>query len=389
MSETENQNRQSPVVDADFDEPAYREPDAPGATAPRKRSLTRWLWILLLLAAAAVAGYWYIAGLAGGGVRTVAVDEEALAGLRRDTGTQLAATRDSLADFEERLAAVESRDRGAEENLDSLRESLADFGEMSAAIESLEPRLQSVERSLATLQGTPGDARDAFMLAEAEYYMQIANAQLQLAGNPELAALALGQADDRLSQLADPALTDVRRALADERAALEVMEKRDIAGVTLTLGSLAQVVESLPVQSSDAESSNTSAASVEDESGLDRAWQSVKNAFAGVFEYTPPTDPDRPLLTPGSEPLIRSNLALQLQAARLALLRGEQELFRQSLDDAERWLTAYFDTGSASVAGALDTVRDIRDEYRQSERPDISESLRLLRQYQAQAETAR
>ncbi len=388
MSETENQNRQSPVVDADFDESAYREADAPAAAPPRKRSLTRWLWILLLLVAAAVAGYWYFAGLPGGSWSAF-TDEDALAALRRDTSTELASARDSLADIDERLAAIESRGSGDEEDLDSLRESLADVGDMSAAIESFESRLQSVERSLATLQGIPADARNVFLLAEAEYYMQIANAQLQLAGNPELAALALEQADDRLSQLADPALTDVRRALADERAALEVMEKRDIAGVALTLGSLAQVVESLPVQTSDAELPDTSAVPVEDESGLDRAWQSVKNAFAGVFEYTAPTDPDRPLLTPGSEPLIRSNLALQLQAARLALLRGEQELFRQSLDDAERWLTAYFDTGSASVAGALDTVRDIRDEYRQSERPEISESLRLLRQYQALAETAR
>ena len=390
MSETENQNRQSPVVDADFDESAYRESERPGAAPPRRRGFTYWLWILLLLAAgaAAVAGYWYFAGLPGGSWSPFP-DEDALAALRRDTSAELASTRDSLADLDERLAAVESRGSGTDKNLDSLRESLAELGEMSAAVESFEPRLQSVERSLATLQGAPGDARDRFLLAEAEYYMQIANAQLQLAGNPELAALALEQADDRLSQLADPALTDVRRALADEQAALEVMEKHDVAGVTLTLGSLAQVVESLPVQSSNAEPPDTKAAPVEDRGGAGRAWQSVKNAFAGVFEYSPPTDPDRPLLTPGSEPLIRSNLALQLQAARLALLRGEQELFRQSLDDAERWLTAYFDMESASVAGALDTVRDIRDEYRQTERPDISESLRLLRQYQARADTVR
>jgi uroporphyrin-3 C-methyltransferase len=112
----------------------------------------------------------------------------------------------------------------------------------------------------------------------------------------------------------------------------------------------------------------------------------VKNAFAGVIEYTPPTDPERPLLTPGSEALIRSNLALQLQAARLALLRGEQELFRQSLDDAERWLGTYFDSDSAPVQSALDTIGDIRGEYGEVQRPDISGSLRLLRQVQAQAE---
>jgi uroporphyrin-3 C-methyltransferase len=178
----------------------------------------------------------------------------------------------------------------------------------------------------------------------------------------------------------------VRSALADELTSLEAMEKRDIAGVTLTLGSLAQVVESLPVRARDSETTGEPAPPAADANGASRAWNSVKSAFAGVIDYTPPTDPERPLLTPGSEPLIRSNLALQLQAARLALLRGQQELFRQSLDDAERWLTTYFDTDSAPVKSALDTVRDVRGEYGQAERPDISGSLKLLRKKQVQTE---
>ena len=65
-------------------------------------------------------------------------------------------------------------------------------------LEAMPGRLAAVEASMATVQGISTGARDAWLLAEAEYYMQIANAQLQLAGNPQLASLALTHADDRI-----------------------------------------------------------------------------------------------------------------------------------------------------------------------------------------------
>jgi uroporphyrin-3 C-methyltransferase len=218
--------------------------------------------------------------------------------------------------------------------------------------------------------------------------MQIANAQLQLAGNADLASQALRQADDRIAELDEPALTEVRAALADEMAALEALEKPDIAGVTLTLGSLAQVVDSLPLRASNAQEADDPQVADEEAGAVSRALASVKNAFRGAFDYTPPTDPDRPLLTPGSEPLIRGNLALQLQAARLALLRGEQDLFRQSLDDADSWIATYFDTSTAPVESARATIQEIREEYRRIAKPDIAGSLKLLRQYQVLSESS-
>ncbi|MDX1516784.1 MAG: uroporphyrinogen-III C-methyltransferase, partial [Woeseiaceae bacterium] len=216
--------------------------------------------------------------------------------------------------------------------------------------------------------------------------LQIANAQLQLAGNPYLASLALAQADDRLLQLADPGLTDVRRAIANERAALDVMEKPDIAGVTLTLSSLARVADALPLRTAAGDESDDGDATDDAPSGAARAWGAVKGAFTGLVKHTPPGDIDAPLLTPDAEPLIRSNLALQLQAARLALLRGERSIFDQSLDDASAWLQTYFDTGSEPVSSALTTLSEIREDYAVSAPPDISGSLRLLRQYKALTE---
>jgi uncharacterized protein HemX len=241
--------------------------------------------------------------------------------------------------------------------------------------------MSNVESSVASFQGVSTGARNRWLLAEAEYYMQIANAQLQLAGNPHLASLALSMADERVAQIADPALIEVRRALSDELAALEGMEKPDIEGITLTLSSLARVVNSLPLR--EAQSAGTSGDGELDASlsGADRAWESVKGAVSGLVRVTPPDETAVPLMTPDAEYFLRTNLSLQLQVARLALLRGEHIVFEQSLADASIWLSTYFDAESAPVRGAEATIAEIRTGIPAVTVPDISESLRLLRQF--------
>lgn len=386
MTETEKPDPGSDIVDADFDEPAVEAPEA--APAPKRGGFATsiaWLALFLALVATAGTGYLFVEDWRAGSRDADSAD--AIASLRRSLEDLDEQTGDDLSGLDEKLAELAAARERDGDALDTLRDDVDEFDRAAETLASLTPRVANLERSLAALQGVSIEARNTYLVAEAEYYMQIANAQLQLAGNPALASLALEQADDRLSQLGDPALTDVRRALANERAALDVMEKPDIAGVTLTLASLAQVAESLPVF--DADNADEADADEEDAeaSGPRRAWNAVKGAFSGVFTYSPPSDVDRPLLTPGAEPLLRGNLALQLQAARLALLRGEQELFRQSLDDADAWLGRYFDTSEAAVTGMRETLREIRDEYQRVTPPDISGSLRALRQYRALTDT--
>jgi uncharacterized protein HemX len=69
------------------------------------------------------------------------------------------------------------------------------------------------------------------------------------------------------------------------------------------------------------------------------------------------------------------------------LLRGEQAIFEQSLDDTSALLNAYFDTQSAQVQSTLLTIAEIRAGVFTLAAPDISESLRLLRQYRTLSET--
>lgn len=368
--------------DADA-EATHARPEPVAEVVVRQKSgasaTVAWLALFLALLTTAAVGYSFLQQFRA---ESDARDEaEAAAALSR----QLADANRKLEELDQAMRAVQDAGQRTGTAVESLRRDLDDRTEL---LDSMPPRMKNLERAVASLQGVSLDTRNTYLVAEAEYYLQIANSQLQLAGNPYLASLALEQADDRLVQLGDPALTEVRRSIANELAALDVMEKPDIGGVALTLSSLAHVVDSLPLRRAAGAPDEDDGSGSGEEGGVTRAWGAVKGAFTGLVKHTPPGDERAPLLTPDAEPLIRSNLALQLQAARLALLRGEQQVFEQSIDDARSWLRSYFNLSSEPVDSALETLAEIRAGYSASAPPDISGSLRLLRQYKAIAESA-
>ena len=351
----------------------------PGSVTQKSGAGVAWLALLVSIIALIAVGYTEFQDWRA--ERAVLTTADPFADLRR----HIASSGEALENIDTALADLESSNAGVAGQLEFLQQ---DIENRLQLLDSLPPRMSNLESSVAALQGVSTGARDTWLLAETEYYMQIANAQLQLAGNPHLAANALRMADDRISQLADPALTDVRRAIADELAALDGMERPDIEGTTLTLASLARVVEALPLRQASAAAAEEEEISDPELSGVDRAWASVKGAVSGLVKVSGPDEGAMPLMTPEAVYFLRTNLTLQLQAARLALLRGEQAVFQQSLDDAAAWIEAYFDAGSTQVTSALQTIEEIRGGMVATPKPDISGSLRSLRQFRTLTESA-
>jgi uroporphyrin-3 C-methyltransferase len=349
--------------------------DIPAAPPPRSGRSSFVAWLALLLALVALASSGYVAWQNRASSDDAAGNERAIAALSGD----LRETVDSLrAGQREALADRDEAARRMSESIESLRRELDDVLRQN---ESVAPRLGNLEEAISSLQGASAGVRDTWMLAEAEYYMQIANAQLTLAGNPRIAALALDFAAERIRQMADPALGEVRRALTQELQALESMETTDLEGMTFALASLAERIESLPLNQ-DVDVSEDEAAPVDPElSGFRRAIASMKRAFGDIVSVRRTDEELTPLLSPEAAYFLRANLALKCQTARLALLRGEPGVFRQSLDDAADWLREYYDADSSAVASALTTISELQDENVSVTPPDISGSLRLLRQY--------
>lgn len=371
-----SEEQQDPEVSSDA-EFAVEEssPPEPG----RRSNAVAWIAVLLSAVALAAVGYSLYLDWQGSEDNSEAESLAAMASVDR----RIDEVDESLAELNNRMENIAHPDYS--DDFDAVRR---DVEERIRLLNSLPSRMSTIENLVASLAGISAGARETFLLAEGEYYLQIANAQLQLANNPELASLALGMADERITQLSDPALTDVRRAISDELAALEVMEKPDLEGVTLTLGSLARVVESLPLASADSTQNDADQDSDADASVMSRAWGSVKDAMSGMFKVTPPDQAKLQRLPPDAEYFLRSNIALQLQSARLALLRGEQAIFEQTLADIRALLNNYFDTDSEQVVGTLQTLSEIGDNVFTVSAPDISTSLRLLRQYRTLRENS-
>jgi uroporphyrin-3 C-methyltransferase len=355
----------------------------PPEPARPRRGITGFIgWLALILSLGAIAGTGYLLFDHWRVGKSTQESDAALAGLNGALGE----TRNAISDLQQRLDTLAERETASVAELQSLERSL---NERVREFDSLPGRVGNLEDSISSIQGISTGVRDAWLLAEAEYYMQIANAQLQLAGNPHLAGLALRFADQRLLQLADPALTDIRRALFDELRAIEMMERPDIEGVTLTLASLAGVVDSLPLRQEISVPDADEAQIDPDLSGIDRALASLRRTVGDVVSVRRTDEAIEPLMAPDAQYFLRANLALQLQAARLALLRSEEEIFEQSLDDASAWLTRYYDTETSAVQSALETVAEIRNALFTVSSPDISESLRLLRQHATLSESAK
>jgi uroporphyrin-3 C-methyltransferase len=101
---------------------------------------------------------------------------------------------------------------------------------------------------------------------------------------------------------------------------------------------------------------------------------------SGLFRLREHAQAVQPMLPPDSEYFLRENLRLQLVAARLALLRGDRGQYRAALHTALAWLGDYFDASDAGVGRLKERLEQLAAVDIDPPLPDVSGSLRVLRQ---------
>ena len=255
---------------------------------------------------------------------------------------------------------------------------------LTERIDLLPGRFIDLERRLDAVQGGSYDARSDWLQAEAEYYLAVANTELALAGHWDNALTALALADARIAELGDPALAGVRDLIAGEQLALRSVRLPDLEGLVFSLGRLAGRVDELPLRA-DLPVNFTDRADTLDEAepGLGRLWLGLKRALLGLVRFERREQPVAQALSAAERLLSRRQLALELELARVAALRIQPEAFRISLEAARDLLRRDFATDSAEVEGALALLNGMLGLNIAPDRPDISESLKLLRSLEA------
>lgn len=287
------------------------------------------------------------------------------------------AAADALARVRAEQRALQDGLEDVDDDVTALRQSSADLDER---LDALPSRFMEIEQRLDAVQGGSFDARAELLRSEAEYYLAVANTELALTRDFESAVTALELADGRLAELGNPELSPVRDAIAGELLALRSLRLPDIEGIVFGLGRLSSRAAELPMRanlplnlSSDAD------AAVDAEPGIGRLWLAIKSTLLDLVRIERADDPVPQALSAAERALARRQLQIELELARIAALRADEQAFASGLETAIALLQRDFDAASAEVEGALALLGELRGFDVDPERPDISGSLNLLR----------
>lgn len=252
--------------------------------------------------------------------------------------------------------------------------------QLTEQINGLRRQLSSQQKKLASLSTTD---RDDWLLAEAEYLVRLANQRLLMGKEVKGALDLLAAADEIARQLDDTALYPFRQALANDMAALRSASRLDIEGVYMQLGALARQVDQLrlfelpQLQLKKVEPTAAQSWQQRLESGLQAAWVKLSN----YIQIKRNDEVYQPLLAPEYEAAVRQNVRLMFEQAQMAALSGKQRLYDDSLAKAKQWLGNYYKLDKNATQKNLQRIDELAALQITLPLPDISGSLRALKQY--------
>lgn len=293
----------------------------------------------------------------------------------------------SLADADaataDALERIRAGQRASSDRADNLDTALRRYDQSQRAIEvrleAIPGELADLQRRIDAVQGGSFSARADWLLAEAEYYLALANAEVLLGENVETARAALRLADDRLREIADPALASIRELVAAEIIALNGVRLVDTEGISFSLERLAERIAELPLRTQAPTRYAPSSSEDEGEPGLARLWRSAKDAFSSIIRVERDAGDVAKAMSADEERLARRQLAVELEIARLALIEREPSTYVASLRAARARLQSDFNLAAAEVEGAVALIDELLMLDIAPALPDVSRSLSALR----------
>lgn len=376
---------------------AAQDKSPKGAAATKARGGRGWIWLLLFAALIGGIGAWRWLNWPQLQSRLAQLD---FLPFGRDAETEVAATEvpptpgepvepppqqqeqqqpDLAPDTD--AAALEAQRQANAALQNQLRQ-------QSHVINQLQQQLATLQRDV-TAQGSRlselgNVSRSDWQLAEADYLLRLANQRLLLERDSRAALGLLEQVDNILRGTNLPDLYGVRQQLANDITALKLVENIDREGLYARLRALEDRLIRVNIQPEfDLATLDAAATKPEEDSAAASAWRRSWDNFTQFMRDAVRIrdgDIDPVLLSPQSEARFRQSLRLNMEQAELALLRGDSNVYSDSLNRARQLLLEY---GVASkqrdlLAGEL---QELRREKIEADLPSLAASQSALHNY--------
>lgn len=334
-------------------------PSTASSAAPRKgSSFIAWLALLLVLILGAAAAWTVQQGM----------QREAALQQRMDVMSQELAGEDiDLDGFERKLR--QQIDRGMETSSAAITQQNAELAELRGQILDQQERLASFS----------ANDHEAWLRAEAQYLLRLANQRLIMARDVVSAQALLGSADSIFEELGDPSLYEVRAAVASEQAALRAVPKVDVEGIYLSLSALIEQADALVIfQMLEPEAQPEQAPADDWQNRLERGYEEATQKLSDYIVIRRRDVPMRALMDPQWEGLVRQNLRMLLEQAQVALLSGNQTLYTESLQRSLHWVEQFSDSDEVGASAMAREIRQLERRTVQVIMPDLTRSLKAL-----------
>ncbi|MCI0654526.1 MAG: uroporphyrinogen-III C-methyltransferase [Methylococcaceae bacterium] len=334
--------------------------------------------ILLIVILIAAAGYIFLQQLRS--------EQEGLGGALNRGDQRIGVLHDQLASLESQMSTLQQQ-IGTMQNLLETRESkfereLADFKEHHG--NQLSSTKAELSASINNIQDLLNKTRGDWMISDAEYLMGVAIHRLNLAGDIKTSLVALSAADERLRDSGNPGVFKVREQVAREIDSLKKVKPLDVVGMFSKIRILEDQVATLPtllphsgvVQEQFKPEIPENKA--KDISGVNDLIDAAIKDLKGLVEIRRSERPIITVLQPEEVRIIREELKIKLEFARLALVERDSKLFLHNIEETKIWLKANFRLDAAETKKFEEELQSLETVGLDLVYPDISGSLKLL-----------
>lgn len=383
-------------------DPPPPPPTAPTGQQRRRPLLLAALLVLALIATgaalAAVFQLWRSQGPVSAQVETLLNQDTRRAEQLTELQEQLAqlenARQQQERQLERRLAQQQQDLDQHQQRLDQQQQSFSQQlsrveEQQRQALDRLAQRVDNHQQRLVALSNTN---REDWLLAEAEYLLNLANQRILLERSP-VNALALLESTDRIVRRAeasinDPELHAVREAIARDITALSMVEPVDRVGLYLQLQTLADRLDQLPRTPRSTLLDSAGEPAIDDQESHEAPWwrrigMEIRSAVGLLSDYVKIGDTEdtiKPLASQQAQEMADLNVRLLVEQAQVALLREQEDIYQNSLARATQWVERFYIPSEQSQA-LQDALNQLREQPITVDLPDISRSARLLRSY--------
>jgi uroporphyrin-3 C-methyltransferase len=219
-----------------------------------------------------------------------------------------------------------------------------------AVLQQAQKQLQ--ERVAIVAQRSPNH----WMASEADYLVRMASRKLWLEKDPQTAASLLQSADNRIEAMKDPALHQLRKAIAQDIAATRSIKTTDVAGSVYAIDAVIDQVANLPLNQADTDLAVDELAeplsdSIDDwQTNLSKSFKQFIEGFITIRERTTDLEPLLPL---EQQWYLVENVRLKLLQAQFSLHNYDQQGYHSAINYAHRWVKQYFDTSDRRTQNTL------------------------------------